>query len=375
MNPLKKLIIDKISDEGPITFEKFMDMALYHPELGYYSKPDIVIGRQGDFYTSPHLHPVFGAMIANQLIEMWEVMGRPPEFYTVETGSGAGYLSRDIFDYLNRRPHDLLNSLKHLIVEPFSHFEKRQRVLLDEFTERITWFKSLIEIPAGISGCIFTNELIDAFPVHIVEMDNNLKEIYLDYYHGSFIELKQDVSTFDLTNYIERFTPGLPQGYRTEINIRTREWLKETASILSNGFLMTIDYGYSSKEYYSEERDRGTLLCYHKHQVNEDPYTNIGNQDMTAHVNFSSLKNWGDEFGLKTSGYTSQGAYLVASGIDKIITEMYAGSPDYEKEIKKIKGLIMPEGMGESHMVMIQYKGEGEPELRGFTLRNSVGKL
>ncbi|MDO8282298.1 MAG: SAM-dependent methyltransferase [Thermodesulfovibrionia bacterium] len=375
MNPLSKLIIEKINKDGPITFEKFMEMALYYPELGYYSNPAVAIGRQGDFYTSPHLHPVFGAMIAKQLIEMWEILGKPSEFHAIEIGAGEGYLSKDILDHLTGRSHEIVNSLKYAIIEPFEHFEKKQRELLAEHEERVTWFQSLKNISAQINGCIFSNELPDAFPVHIVEMDNDLKEVFLIYDEGGFVEIKQDAKTDGLIDYIGQFASRFPQGYRTEINLRIREWLHEIASILSNGFLMTIDYGYTAKEYYNEERNRGTLLCYHDHQINENPYEHVGEQDITAHVNFSSVKKWGDEVGLRTLGYTSQGTYLVASGIDEMITELYAGSPDYSAEIKKIKGLIMPEGMGESHMVMIQYKGEGNPELRGFSLRNHVRKL
>jgi SAM-dependent MidA family methyltransferase len=375
MESLKKLLIKKIQAEGPISFEKFMDMALYYPELGYYSNPEIIIGRHGDFYTGPHLHPVFGAMIAKQLIEMWELLGRPSEFHAIEIGSGIGHLSRDILDYLHGRSHDILNSLKFVIAEPYSHFEKRQRETLGEYAGYITWASSLQKLPEAITGCIFSNELLDAFPVHLIEMDNYFKEVCINYKDGSLVELTRDINDENLQDYIDKYLHGLPHGYRTEINLGIKKWLNETASVLSRGFILTIDYGYSSKEYYSEDRNKGTLLCYHKHKFNENPYTNIGEQDITAHVNFSSLKRWGDELTLKTLGYTSQGAYLVASGIDEAITELYTGSPDYEKEIKMIKGLIMPEGMGESHMVLIQYKGKGEPELRGFSLRNNVGKL
>jgi SAM-dependent MidA family methyltransferase len=375
MKPLDKIISQKILKEGSITFEKFMEMALYYPELGYYANPDVMIGTQGDFYTSPHLHPLFGAMIARQLVEMWEEMGRPAEFITVEIGAGAGYLSKDILDYLSRSSHDILSALKHIIVEPFLHFKKRQKELLKDHDDRISWHESISKMPKEITGCIFSNELIDAFPVHLVEKDDELKEVFIDFNGEIFIELIQPVINADLISCIGAFSADLPSGYRTEINLRAQKWLDEAASVLSSGFLLTIDYGYSAKEYYSAERNRGTLLCYHKHSINENPCEHVGEQDITAHVNFSSLKIWGDELGLKTLGYTSQGAYLVASGMDEVITELYADSPDYGSEIKKIKGLIMPEGMGESHMVMIQYKGEGKPKLRGFDLRNQVGKL
>lgn len=381
MNALEHVIIDNIRNRGPITFESFMDMALYRPELGYYAAPDTIIGRKGDFYTSPHLHPVFGAVIGKVLIEMWQIMGKPADFHVVEMGAGAGYLCKDILDYLHHRSEgeedksDLLDTLNFAIIEPYAHVQKRQADVLAGFAKDITWVKSLKEYPAGITGCIFSNELLDAFPVHLMEMEDTLMEIYVGFNGKNFVEEKREVSRVDLLNYIGEFAIDLQHGYRTEINLRIKDWLDEINMKLANGFLLTIDYGYSTKEYYAEERSKGTLLCYHKHQCNEDPYRNLGKQDITAHVNFSSQKKWGEEIGLITLGYCSQGTFLTASGIDAVITELYADSADYMSEISKIKGLILPQGMGESHRVIVQYKGEGVPELRGFSMRNQRDKL
>lgn len=413
MTPLEQYIIDRIKDEGPITFEAFMDMALYHPGLGYYSCPRTTIGRDGDFYTSPHLHPAFGAMIGKQLMEMWMILGRPSEFYAVETGAGMGYLCRDIFDYLHKPSEDptsaqdkseFLGSLQYVIVEPFEHFQVRQKRLLDELLKnppspglakgggdaidpppshplsrvgrehRISWIKSVNELDE-INGCIFSNELLDAFPVHLVEMDNGLKEVFVTYDGEKFEEKLDDISTADLAHYINQQHIELLPGYRTEINLQTRKWLEDINKALSRGFLLTIDYGYTAREYYCSDRTKGTLLCYYKHLFNENPFQHIGEQDITAHVNYSSLKKWGEEFGLKTLGYCPQGTFLVAAGIDEVITELYSHSPDYFSEISKIKGLIVPQGMGESHSFMIQYKGEGLPDLRGFSMRNNLEYL
>ncbi len=375
MNSLEEHIIRTINEKGPITFERFMDMALYYPELGYYSNPEARIGRHGDFYTSPHLHPVFGAVIARQLVEMWEAMGMPEDFHTIEAGAGAGHLSRDILDHLTYEKHPILGSLKHTIIEPYTHFKKMQQDLLTGYSDRIQWVRALQEAPRDVCGCMFSNELFDAFPVHLIEMDGGIKEVCIGYESDKLVEVKKHPGRPDIAEYLKIFSPALPDGYRTEVNLKAQNWLMEAASKLSSGFILTIDYGYTADEYYNDERNRGTLLCYHKHMINEDTYSFIGEQDITTHLNFSSLHKTGEENGLKTLGYTSQGSYLVASGIDKVITEKYAGSPDYMSEIKKIKGLIMPEGMGESHMVMIQYKGKGKPELSGFGLRNNANKL
>jgi SAM-dependent MidA family methyltransferase len=145
--------------------------------------------------------------------------------------------------------------------------------------------------------------------------------------------------------------------------------------MIDEGFLVTVDYGYPAADYYSEERDRGTLLCYHRHQMSENPYENIGRQDITAHVNFSSLGKWGEALGLRCLGFTRQGVYLVSLGIDEVISELYGDSPDYINEVAKIKGLIMPVGMGDTHKVMVQRKGSGEPALRGFEIKNQLSSL
>ncbi|MEW6600245.1 MAG: SAM-dependent methyltransferase, partial [Nitrospirota bacterium] len=210
---------------------------------------------------------------------------------------------------------------------------------------------------------------------HLVEMGNKLKEVYVTYNGREFVETLDDISSQDLVHYFRQHNIELQSGYRTEINLRIRKWLEDVNNSLSRGFLLTVDYGYSAREYYYEDRTKGTLLCYHMHLFNENPYQHIGEQDITSHVNYSSLKIWGEELGIKTLGYCPQGTFLVASGIDEVITELYSGSSDYFNEISKIKGLIVPQGLGESHSVMVQYKGEGLPELRGFSMRNQVQNL
>lgn len=372
MDQLKQKIIDKIKKQGPITFNIFMEMALYYPGLGYYTSNNTVIGRKGDFYTSPHLHPIFGLMIARQLEEMWEVMGKPSEFHAVEIGAGAGYLCNDIFNYV--QGSDLFNSLKYTIVELNPFIMQSQKKLLSGFSEKVKWVPTLKDINQ-VKGCIFSNELLDAFPVHIVEMNGELNEIYVGFNSDGFFDFKQKVSSLKLSNYFNAFLHNIPKGYRTEINLKIKDWLREIEEVLFEGFILTIDYGYTAREYYDEERSKGTLLCYHEHQINENPYKNIGKQDITAHINFSSLKKWGDEIGLKNLGYCSQGTFLVSSGIDEVITEFYSNSPDYQTEILKIKGLLFPQAMGESHRVMVQYKGKGSPELRGFSMRNQIEYL
>ncbi|MBC8413408.1 MAG: SAM-dependent methyltransferase [Nitrospira sp.] len=377
MNELGRIIADRIRAGGAMTFEQFMKLALYHPEEGYYSSPDIRIGRDGDFFTSPHLHPSFGAVIAKQLLEMWQITGRPDQFSVVEMGAGAGYLCKDIMDYLlttTKQNSSFIRALDYCIVEPFSHFKKLQKKTIGDYSADINWFSSLNEL-SGITGCILSNELLDAFSVHVIEMQDELKEIYVDYNGSEFTEQPDKLSNLLIHDYINLFSIAFPAGYRTEVNLQMKDWLHDVAKSLDSGFVMSIDYGYSNAEYYTPERSSGTLLCYYNHEYNNNPYQHIGSQDMTAHVNFSALKIWGEQLGLQTVGYASQGTFLVSAGIDEVISELYSNPDEYTKNISQIKGLIMPQGMGESHRVMIQCKGIEVPALRGFALKNQASLL
>jgi SAM-dependent MidA family methyltransferase len=361
--------------EGPLSFEDFMEMALYFPGLGYYTKEATIIGRAGDFYTSPHLHPLFGAMIGKQMEEMWYLLNRPAEFYVIEMGAGLGYLAKDMMEYLKMR--EIYESLHYVIVELNPSVKISQGLLLKEFTGKIKWFDRLTDI-GPIIGCFLSNELLDAFPVRLVEMEKNLQEIYISVNgENEFTEIKKPCRP-EVKKYFKEFAIDIPSvmdsGYRTEVNLRIKEWLREISEILECGFVLTVDYGYSAEDYYSRERNRGTLLCYHQHQVIENPYINIGNQDMTAHVNFSALKKWGEEHDLSTIGFAPQGSYLMSLGIDEVMADMPELISDV-LDIPKIKGLLLPEGMGESHKVMIQYKGREEVQLRGFALRNRMKYL
>jgi SAM-dependent MidA family methyltransferase len=370
VDDLARKIMERVLEEGPITFEAFMEMALYWPGLGYYAREDAEIGRAGDFYTSPHLHRAFGAMLGRQVEEMWQTMGRPGLFQVVEAGGGRGWLARDMLDYL--RDREIFGSLRYALVEMNPHLARRQRELLSQYGDRLRWASSFGEL-GEIRGCVITNELLDALPVHLVEMHETLMEIYVGARDGKFVETAGPPSSAAIPSYFEEFGVRLSPGYRTEANLRMRGWLREVSSALKEGFVLTVDYGYPAWDYYGEDRTRGTLLCYHRHRSGENPYENVGRQDITAHVNFSALMKWGQEAGLRPLGYCRQGVYLVSMGIVQYMAGL--GSDGWQFEAAKIKGLILPGTMGESHKVMLQYKGEGSPAPRGFAMKNELWKL
>lgn len=370
MYTLERKIIDHITVHGPMTFERFMEMALYDPELGYYMSAHTRIGREGDFYTSSHLHPVFGSMIGRQLREMWQFMGKG-KFSVVEMGAGAGYVCRDMLDSL--KGGEFFGALDYCIIERNPSMAARQKDLLSDYTGKVTWAASLKELGA-VRGCIFTNELLDAFPVHVVLMEDVWKEVYVSYDGSNLVETAGPLSRDAIGEYLKDISCPVGRGYKTEVNLGIRDWLSELEAVLTEGFVFTIDYGYSSREYYSEDRDRGTLICYRGHQLGEEFLKHVGEQDITAHVNFSSLKKWGEDIGLRALGYITQGLFLMSLGIDEEIKKL-VGSDDYLFELARIKKLILPQGMGDSHMVMVQYKGCGCPVLGGFRMGNRLRHL
>ena len=369
---LKRIIADRIQRDGPISFRKFMELALYYPEYGYYTSPDTDIGCRGDFYTSPHVHPVFGAMIGRQIEEMWRTMDMPDEFHIIEAGAGKGYLAGDMLAYF--KDTRFYEAVRYTIIEINPHIQEKQQSLLAPFRNKIQWAASLSET-AGITGCIVSNELLDAFPVHRICMDDGtLREVCVTIEGDTFTEVLCECSA-ELKNYLDDYAIILPAGYRTEINLELRNWLQSFSAALAEGFIFTIDYGYPAWEYYSPARNRGTLICYYQHQVSENPYDNIGRQDISAHVNFSAVKKWGEACGCATIGYCPQGTFLVSLGIDSVLQDGYNKSEDVSPGHGRVSALISPEGLGESHKVLIQYKGSRKPQLSGFSLRNRVDAL
>ena len=373
MNSLQKKIVERIREEGPITFERFMSMALYDPDLGYYNTATGKIGREGDFYTSSHLHPIFGAMLGRQITEMWDLLGCPDNFSIVEMGAGAGYVCKDLLESL--RDTDFYSALQYIIIERSPVIRDSQQKLLAGFSGKVKWSAALNEC-RNITGCILSNELLDAFPVHLVRMEDTLKEVYIDFdAENGLFELTGDLSSSELDGYFSEFSIAIEKGHTTEVNLAIRDWLHEINEALLRGFILTVDYGYPSWDYYSEDRNRGTIMCYRKHQLSENPYVHIGQQDITAHVNFSAVKKWGEKLGIKTAGFCGQGVFMVSLGIEDDLKRIVEGAKDYAFEIARIKKLILPQGMGESHKVLVQYKGTEPPKLRGFSMRNQIRVL
>ena len=358
---LSEIIIEKIKNDGPIPFHDFMDMALYYPDLGYYTSARNKIGAEGDFYTSSCLTPVFGALIGKQIEEMWRLLGEGP-FTIVEYGAGTGMLCHDILEYCKNIPR-LYEQLNYCIIEKSPAMRQREKIHLNE---KVCWHDSIKEL-GKVKGCILSNELLDNIPVHQVVMDGVLKEVFIDHDKNMLVETLRPAGEW-LTTYLTELAVQLPDGFRTEINLGAVHWLEEIAGCLDEGFVITVDYGHESAELYRDCRRNGTLMCYHKHSVNDNVLDNPGTQDITSHVNFSALRLWGEKFGLQCCGLTTQAAFLLSLGLAE---KLYASLHEEGKSIENLKKHAFLKhtllfDMGQKFKVLIQQKGTQKKTLAGL---------
>jgi SAM-dependent MidA family methyltransferase len=357
---LSEIIIQLIREKGPISFQDFMEMCLYYPGLGFYTSPIEKIGKKGGYYTSSYISPVFGAMIGKQIEQMWNIMDEKP-FSIVEYGAGTGFLCHDILVYLKNN-NKLYDHLQYCIIEKSPVMREWEKKHLGE---KVSWYDSIEEI-GEFSGCVLSNELVDNFSVHQVWMEDRLMEVFVDYEDG-FVERKRPAGK-ELSDYLAELGVELPKGFRTEINLEATKWIGRIAGSLKKGYVITIDYGYPSSELYREYRREGTLICYNKHKVNDNPYSSIGEQDITSHVNFSALNHWGLKNGLEFCGLVDQARFLMGLGFDDYLTKLREGKQlqgNFSAEEEFIKNTLILE-MGRKYKVLIQKKSLPNRELLGL---------
>ncbi|WP_027400738.1 class I SAM-dependent methyltransferase [Aphanizomenon flos-aquae] len=383
-SPLCQAIAHRIitSPQKRITFAQYMDMVLYHPEHGYYSSDAIKIGFRGsDFFTSASLGADFGELLAKQFYQMWEILDQPIHFDLVEMGAGQGILASHILNYIQQEYPDFFGAVKYIIVEKSQSLKQEQQQRLQDFA--VDWC-NLEEIPSkSINGCFFSNELVDAFPVHqFILAAGELREIYVTLAELNpeiseiqiirdplFIEVIGEPSTPQLGEYFKLVGIDLSQntyenGYRSEINLAALNWLGIVADCLERGYVLTIDYGYPAHRYYNPRRSQGTLQCYYQHRHHDNPYINIGQQDITAHVDFTALSSWGERCGLKQVGWTQQGLFLMSLGIGERIAALSSQQQPISQLLQRREGLhqlINPSGLG-NFGVLVQSQGLTEKQ-------------
>lgn len=370
---LREFILSRIEAEGPIPFSQFMEWCLYHPDLGYYQTERRKIGKEGDYYTSSCVHPLFGYLIAKQLRQMSELLGSEV-FDVVEMGGGRGLLCRDILRWAKEKAPSFYQTLRYNLIEtgPFSLSEQKEALAEEEKAGKVFWIdaEELGEKEGRFEGCFLSNEIVDAFPVHRVMLGRGrLRELYVTQRNGRFEEAWDEPSDPRLLSYFESMGVSLHEGQKAEINLRALDWMKKVGRWLRRGFVLTIDYGSLARELYAPSRHEGTLLCYYKHRISENPYERAGEQDLTSHVNFTGLVLKGKEGGLNFTGLVPQYRFLIGLGLIEEMEAMAAelGEIDKLKLRLSLKHLIDPEvGMGEAFKVLIQHKGVEDPSLDGL---------
>ncbi|BAZ12401.1 hypothetical protein NIES4071_42320 [Calothrix sp. NIES-4071] len=381
INEIIRCIGSKVKQQ--ITFAQYMDTVLYHPSHGYYSTEAASIGKEGDFFTSVHLGADFGEMLAIQFVQMWDILGKPAPFTLVEIGAGQGYLAVDILNYLQQHHTDLFTVLKYTIVEKSPLLKQVQQQKLRNYP---VYWCNLEEIENNsVVGCIFSNELVDALPVHqfVVEA-GQLKEVYVGISSSvqsgdqdRFVEIIDEPSTPKLLQYfdlIEIDISSYPTGYRSEINLAAQDWLTQVSDKLQLGYIITIDYGYPAYRYYNPRRSQGTLQCYYQHRRHSNPYIYVGKQDITTHVDFTALERWGETCGLVKVGFTKQSLFLMALGLGERIAALSDSNlsvSDILRRRDSLHQLLDPMGLGDFG-VLIQSKKltstQAVQPLKGLTI-------
>ena len=352
----------RIAAYGPITFAEFMEAALYHPDGGYYTSGERV-GSAGDFYTSPAAHPAFGALLSVQLFQMWELLGRPAPFTVAEPGAGNGLLCRDIMRAAAGLPGGFASSLRYLCLD------RRNNVGFERGLPGVSRLAAS-ELPLrSVVGCVLSNELLDAMPVHQITVElGRLWEVYVALDGEVLVTQTGEPSTPLLAQRLAGLGIELAEGQTAEVNLALDGWVQAAAQSLERGFVMTIDYGRPAEELYSAaERFRGTLTTFASHLQTDRPLERIGQQDMSAQVDFTTLARTGEQAGLDFLGYTNQAAFLHNLGLGQLERRPPTGPPRLAQASRVgMRELSKPGGLGD-FKVMAQGKNVGRPELWGFS--------
>jgi len=351
-----EIIRAEAAASGVLSFARFMELALYCPDSGYYEQQKDNVGRRGDFITSVSTGTLFGELLAFQFAG-WletEVGSRKPEVRLIEAGAHDGKLAKDILNWLQTNRPKLFSEIEYIILEPSPRRQEWQRETLKQFAPRVRWLSRFNDSTIQrFNGIIFSNELLDAFPVHRHAWDAKNKNwfewgVAVD--GKKFVWTKIQNSEFRIQN--SELESVLPDGYTIEISPAAEIWWREAAGILQRGKLLTIDYGLTSDELFSPARADGTLRGYFRHHATDDILANVGEQDLTAHVNFSAIQKAGEEAGLKTETFSTQTKFL-AQILEKTLAHNIFGERNASRT-RQFQTLTHPEHLGRAFRVLVQ---------------------
>ena len=384
---LTDFIRQKIRRDGPVTFEWFMTQALYHSELGYYSSGRCAIGRRGDYFTNVSVGPLFGRLLAAQFAEMWESLGRPEDFVIVEQGAHHGDFARGVLEALRERAPDFFLALRYWIVEPFPILRERQRETVRDFSDKLTWVGSIDDLEP-FCGVHFSNELLDAMPVHLISkvaQASSLRRVgssgssrrsmcyeNADWEERRVVEsgdgfdfVTAPITDVELRRHLETIPRHSNGPYETEVNLGALRWIEGLAPKLTRGYVLAVDYGHSREDYYAPERSNGTLQSYAHHRINPSPLTEVGQADLTAHVDWTSLAERAEMHGLTVAGFTDQ-HHFATGVVTALMAEQFGGNADAATR-RALQTLLHPEFLGTTFQFLALAKGVAPSvQLSGF---------
>ncbi len=369
---LREVIAAEILRSGPIPFARYMELCLYEPRLGYYSRPRERFGKAGDFYTSSDVHAVFGRLLSRQFDEMWRALGSPPRIGLIELGPGRGLFAGDVLDWSAKHFPEFFGALRYLLVEQSPHLCTR---LQENLRAHIAAGKAAVfdtlEAAAGAASqtaILFANEFFDALPVEIVNFRGSVRVGYED---GRFVETFVPTSAAE-TDFLNRYSVHPCEGERVEVPLASVSWMDCIADAFAGrrGFAVFIDYGYTREEQLAG-RHRGTIMTYRRHTAGASPYEAPGEQDITAHVNFTALRERALQRGLNPLALLTQSQLLLGIGEETQFADAFqdcALPQERTKVALQLNHLISPAGMGETFQVLLLSHGVGDVALSGMKL-------
>jgi SAM-dependent MidA family methyltransferase len=383
-NPeLIHLICDQIRARGPVPFAWFMEQTLYHPQHGYYSSGRCGIGRRGDYFTNVSVGSLFGRLLAAQFAEIWEKMGKVDNFVIVEQGAHHGEFARDVLEALGEKSPDFFSVLRYCIIEPFAVLQGRQSQTLAELHHKVDWRASIDALEPFV-GIHFSNELLDAMPVHLIcsrgpvarvtadGLQAQWNEKFVDWQKDGFVFIEQPIVDPKLETHLQKL-PARLAGYETEVNLEALDWIGNLSSKLKRGYALAIDYGFSREEFYASHRSTGTMQVRAQHRPLASPFEQIGQADITAHVDWTSVAERAEANDLSIVGLTDQHHFL--TGILSALPGF--SEADDSKTKRALQTLLHPEMLGRKFQVLALAKDvDPTPALSGFKFaRNARAAL
>jgi SAM-dependent MidA family methyltransferase len=370
VNPLRQKIEQEIRQHGPIPFSRYMELCLYDPELGYYSRNAQQFGKAGDFYTSSDVHAVFGRLLARQFDEMWRALGSPERVDLVELGPGRGLFAQDVLAWSEKKFPDCFHSLRYVLVENSAALRQRIKETLADHLEsgkaELSTLAALEEESTRKTPAIlFANEFFDALPVEILSTKGTLRIGTRD---GHFIETWVQSAAEEL-EFLDRYSVHPGPDERIEAPLAAQQFMERIAASIERGFLLAIDYGYTREEQLAG-RHRGTLKALRQHSVSANPYEAPGEQDITADVNFSALAAAMEKHGMQAERLVTQSHFLMGIGESNQFADAFEECRLPQERAKvalQLKHLVTPAGMGESFQVLIAGKGVGLERIKALS--------